>query len=451
MSRVTRYICVAMALCAATPALPQSFDCKKASRPMEHAICDDKAVADMDVELSAKYREALASHAASRRELISSERRWISLRDAQCLPYINDFAKLDDCLRPAYGARLRAIASGDFRSDIRPPESAAVVAARRTTVCRKIVERYRPLAHSHPGQPPLDVLASNSASGITMGSKGVAQYVDSASQLASWATHQKPPFSLSPDLAEQVRVFGDGGMLVKAPGVDFYSVSRVEGSMNCQDGFYFFVKNGVAALADAPFPDSDGGCNTGEIFGTVDGAPVTVQQEYDYRPGMSAKIEVATWDDDHFQASCEIELFFVPRLSAKTLNDWGETCHGKECPALRAAAFALVRKALKNPAALRDVVRHLSAKQRAEYEQAQSVVGNSTEFGPSEAVLLVPYQLAGRVYVARIADFTIGWRDFADQSVMFLNVEDGKIVQKAAFAVGVWKGDLRDVSVNVIN
>jgi uncharacterized protein len=109
-------ICVAVTLFAATaPGLAQSFDCKKASTPIEHAICGDKAVADMDVELAAKYRKVLASRSTNRRELISSERRWISLRDTRCLPYINDFAKLDDCLRPAYGARLRAIASGNIR------------------------------------------------------------------------------------------------------------------------------------------------------------------------------------------------------------------------------------------------------------------------------------------------------------------------------------------------
>ncbi|HEY1891151.1 MAG TPA: lysozyme inhibitor LprI family protein [Steroidobacteraceae bacterium] len=96
-----------------TKVLAQSFDCKNASRPIEHAICSDKAVADMDVELSSKYKEAMVRYGTNRLELASAERRWIARRDAQCLPSINDFGKLDDCLRAAYGARLRAVASGE--------------------------------------------------------------------------------------------------------------------------------------------------------------------------------------------------------------------------------------------------------------------------------------------------------------------------------------------------
>jgi uncharacterized protein len=121
---IVRWISLAVVFCASTTqALAQSFDCREASRPIEHAICNDKAVADMDVELSSKYQEAMAKRATNRLELASGERRWIARRDAQCLPYINDFAKLDDCLRAAYGARLSAVASGDFLSDIRRPET----------------------------------------------------------------------------------------------------------------------------------------------------------------------------------------------------------------------------------------------------------------------------------------------------------------------------------------
>lgn len=147
--RTIRCVLLALAFFASTtPALPQGFDCKEASTPIEHAICSDKAVADMDAELSGKYQEALVSHATNKVELVSSERRWISLRDAQCLPYINNFGDMDDCLRAAYGARLRAVASGDFLCDIRP---AGTASAASTASCRKTVERA---AASAPAAPP---------------------------------------------------------------------------------------------------------------------------------------------------------------------------------------------------------------------------------------------------------------------------------------------------------
>ncbi len=291
----------------------------------------------------------------------------------------------------------------------------------------------------------MDALASDSASGITMESNTATEYIDS-SALASWAANQKPPFSLSPDLAEELSDDEGDGTLVKAPGVEFFSVSRAEGSENCDASVYFSVKNGVASLADAPFPSADGDCSRDGAFGTVDGVPVFVRQDYDYGPGMSAKIEVATWNDDHFRSSCEIDLVFEPELSNRTFNNWGETCAGKECPRLRAAAVALVQKSLENPTALQDMVKGLSTKQRDQYETAQSAVSKSIDVGDDTA--LVPYVLEDRLYVASIADFTIGWRDYADQSVKFLTIENGKVVLKAAFAVGVWKGDLRAASVS---
>ena len=51
------------------------------------------------------------------------------------------------------------------------------------------------------------------------------------------------------------------------------------------------------------------------------------------------------------------------------------------------------------------------------------------------------------MYVARIADRTVGWRDYADQSVKFERLEDGQFTEKAAFAVGVWKGELENAGV----
>ena len=49
-----------------------------------------------------------------------------------------------------------------------------------------------------------------------------------------------------------------------------------------------------------------------------------------------------------------------------------------------------------------------------------------------------------------LGDRTIGWRDYADQSVKFERLEDGKITEKAAFAVGVWKGELENAGVESI-
>jgi len=40
-----------------------------------------------------------------------------------------------------------------------------------------------------------------------------------------------------------------------------------------------------------------------------------------------------------------------------------------------------------------------------------------------------------------------GWRDYADWSVLFEELDDGKLIPRGAFPVGTWKGDLETVSV----
>jgi len=49
--------------------------------------------------------------------------------------------------------------------------------------------------------------------------------------------------------------------------------------------------------------------------------------------------------------------------------------------------------------------------------------------------------------IASIGHFAIGWRDFADWSVLFEEFEDGKMTPRGAFSVGTWKGDLETVTV----
>jgi hypothetical protein len=92
-------------------------------------------------------------------------------------------------------------------------------------------------------------------------------------------------------------------------------------------------------------------------------------------------------------------------------------------------------------------LRGLTAQQRERYQAEQSAAAGQPDAGASENVVFVPYVRQGEVYVARIADRTVGWRDYADQSVKFERLEDGKITEKAGFAVGVWKGELEHAGV----
>jgi len=59
----------------------------------------------------------------------------------------------------------------------------------------------------------------------------------------------------------------------------------------------------------------------------------------------------------------------------------------------------------------------------------------------------VPYINQGVMYLVSLGHITIGLnREFADWRVIFQSLEDGKLEQRAAFAVGMWKGDLKSAS-----
>src|SRR3984885_7395296 len=136
-----------------------------------------------------------------------------------------------------------------------------------------------------------------------------------------------------------------------------------------------------------------------------------------------------------------------PRVSAKTLNTSEDSCDGADCEDMRKAAFELVKAKIAGTGTAESLLRGLTAQQRERYQAEQSAAQGQPDAGASENVVFVPYVLQAEVYVARIADRTVGWRDYADQSVKFERLEDGKITEKAAFAVGVWKGELENATV----
>ena len=101
-------IAVAATCLFAAPSLAQnaSFDCKKASTPMEKAICGSDYPAELDNALDALYRAALAKAGAERAATETAQKQWLATRDARC-----GRAKVDqNCLEGLYKARIVALA-----------------------------------------------------------------------------------------------------------------------------------------------------------------------------------------------------------------------------------------------------------------------------------------------------------------------------------------------------
>ena len=77
-----------------------SFDCKKASTTVEHTICADPVLAELDVVMAARYKQAL--NATSNKEALRSrQREWLKQR-GQCAKAADIFR----CLQQRYRERL---------------------------------------------------------------------------------------------------------------------------------------------------------------------------------------------------------------------------------------------------------------------------------------------------------------------------------------------------------
>jgi uncharacterized protein len=107
---------------SATAAGP-SFDCARAAKPAERAICRDFELAKLEREVTDAYLRARALNGPAERELTSRQRIWLASRDA-CGPD-------KTCLMQSMGGRLnelQAIAqSTPAPLPLSPPQSASPV------------------------------------------------------------------------------------------------------------------------------------------------------------------------------------------------------------------------------------------------------------------------------------------------------------------------------------
>lgn len=106
-----------------------SFDCAKASTPIEKLICSNDYVSQLDEDLGQAYKEALVKYADKKDMIIRQQRNWIKWIRSQC----GD----PSCLDTLYRARLGEIISGDNVVSLNGPDKPNFVLTkgRGTPVC----------------------------------------------------------------------------------------------------------------------------------------------------------------------------------------------------------------------------------------------------------------------------------------------------------------------------
>ena len=92
-----------------------SFDCAKASNAVERAICADPMLSEMDVQVAARYKEAL--NVAPNKEVLRTEqRRWLQQMHTQCAN-TPDFT----CIQRHYRDRLYQLKQQDAKPSTQLP------------------------------------------------------------------------------------------------------------------------------------------------------------------------------------------------------------------------------------------------------------------------------------------------------------------------------------------
>ena len=434
----------------------RSFDCNNASTPVEHAICNDNALGELDTTLASELKDAMSNATPEQRaDFLHDERHWFTFRNQHCAPAsLSAGVSLHECLAAVYQDRIAHLKS------LKEADAAN---------CQKIADRYRPLAGAHPGESPLKVVAASPASGVTL-TQPLARMADPKSEFPAWANKQTPPLIVPDELTESFFSM-NFWTLEKLPDVNFYWLSTIGGTAHCYDSLYFVISRQHAEVQTAPpgFEDGEGAaCGVGREFGRIDDASVYLEENDDATPRMSSYIRIATWKDDGFRSTCTVTFSFAPKFTEQTRNAWDQlesgtwkACTGPKCADLHRTALDLVAAVQKDPIQAQTRLRsQLSAAQMTEYETAAKLAtrgqpdqkarvdpANITEESP----FFIPYVYAGRVYLASLGHFTIGWRYFADWGVTFKALEDGKLTPQGHFAVGMIKGELQQVSVSAVH
>lgn len=427
----------------------QSFDCAKAATPVEHAVCDDENLRELDSSLAVEIKAALARAPEQRQAVLADERLWLRARDRNCVTSSKEANTI--CLDEAYRSRILFVQT----HFIGTPTKAALAS------CQQIADKYRAIADAHLGEPPLLALSKSASSGVTL-AEPVAELNGAPSELREWGSKQQPAI-LFPD--ELIPAWISSNTTVaKLPGENLYRLNRVEGTAHCSQSIFFFVDKGVAKKAAGPtgFGDEESGsCGTKQSFGSIDQTPAFFDEDYDWSGRMHSTITVATWRTARLADTCSATFYFQPQFSDQTLNNWRElkasetACPDAECNALHRAAFELVAAVQDGPrGAQLDALAALTPTQRAEYDAAIGATPDAEQIADpladptavlDDQPLQLPYVHEGHVYVASFGHFTIGWRSFADWNVGFQLVKDGTLQPKRAFAIGMSKAKLEDV------
>ena len=91
-----------------------SFDCSKASQPIEHLICNSDELSALDAELADTLIQRLDASSEGRMEILAGQRQWLHDRTAACpvsgkSPASREIEASEQCVAKEYETRIAAL------------------------------------------------------------------------------------------------------------------------------------------------------------------------------------------------------------------------------------------------------------------------------------------------------------------------------------------------------
>jgi hypothetical protein len=205
----------------------------------------------------------------------------------------------------------------------------------------------------------------------------------------------------------------------------------------------------------------------------ISGTLVVVDEGLSQKATTVVKLTLSLREGATWRPACVGLATFSPRFDTRRFaNDWAKLgnwprneCAGAVCVEMQRGALALARMAQSDYLhAERRAARMLTVAQRAEFARLKGVIdsdqlpgigrnlGDDESVGPQDLTegrpLILPLVAGGRVHLASIGHFTIGWRVFQDWKIVVHRVDANGPRVIANFAIGMSNGRMTKLVVN---
>jgi hypothetical protein len=345
-------------------------------------------------------------------------------------------------------------------------------------VCRKATGHLMALIHSASSSPrktsviddDLIQLLLRDSPAISLAEPLIKLPTYSAAALIDQAKRPPSTFTPSQQLLDAFEALDGNLEITQIPGTALFAGNSLGGTAHCNSTIFFTIEDGYTRLVDGPAGwenDPGGSCGLKRAFASIKGTSFVVDDDSNLGPTLTSSLTLTPWVDGKWMEPCTVqvafEAVFDPR---KHVNDWPSldnwaknACDKGTCEGLRRAALSLVRQTQSNPDHVeRRLLTMMTPAQRAEYRRLKAatdkpgaVNGNDAEsearqskIKPAELnddhPILLPMVVNGRVHLASVGHFTIGWRVYADWKVAVEVKDTDKPKEIARFAIGMAKG-----------